>query len=427
MHPKIFSKRFVPIFSIQLHFAWIVLLVVIVGSLGRPQETAALPLKRDEPQETLVGIDVLAQRGFDILQGKRVGLITNQTGINREGRSTIDILFNAPGVKLVSLYSPEHGIRGTEEREGIPDTIDIRTGLPVYSLYGKVRRPTEEMLQNVDVLIYDIQDVGARYYTYTTTMAYAMEEAARRRIPFVILDRPNPIRGDIVEGDMLVDSLRSFVGYFSIPARYGLTIGELARYYNDVGHIGADLIIIPMKGWKRSMWFDETKLPWVNPSPNIRTLTQAILYSSLCPLEATNLSVGRGTDMPFEVYGAPYLNGKALADSMNASYFAGAHFYPIEFTPAASTFKGEKCYGVRIEVTNRNIIRPAEILVKLAQAIHKQSSTWEYHSPGFERLLGSPTLIHALDQNECPCTTIAKFQERDEEFMKTREKYLLYK
>jgi len=174
MHPKIFSKRFVPIFSIQLHFAWIVLLVVIVGSLGRPQETAALPFKRDEPQETLVGIDVLAQRGFDILQGKRVGLITNQTGISREGRSTIDILFNAPGVKLVSLYSPEHGIRGTEEREGIPDTVDIRTGLPVYSLYGKVRRPTEEMLQNVDVLIYDIQDVGARYYTYTTTMAYAM-------------------------------------------------------------------------------------------------------------------------------------------------------------------------------------------------------------------------------------------------------------
>lgn len=377
-------------------------------------------------RNTLSGIDVLEKRGFDVLRGKRVGLITNQTGIARDGRSTIDVLFNAPGMKLIALFSPEHGIRGVEDREGISDTIDVHTGIPVYSLYGKVRRPTDAMLKHIDALVYDIQDVGSRYYTYISTMGYCLEEAARHHIPFVILDRPNPVRGDIVEGDLSVDSLRSFTSYYPIPTRYGLTVGELARYYNDEGRVRADLIVVPCENYRRSDWYDATGLRWVNQSPNIRNLTEALLYSGLCPLEATNLSVGRGTDMPFEVYGAPYLDGKALADTMNAVYFAGAHFYPIEFTPRSSEYRGKKCSGIRIEVTNRDIIRPTDIFIKLAHAVHAQTPGWEYHNRGFATLTGSSFFIDALDRNDCPCTSIEKFREGTEKFVKTREKYLLY-
>ena len=295
----------------------------------------------------LTGLDVVARDRFEPFQGKRVGLITNHTGIDRKRRRNIDLFAEAPGVELAAILSPEHGLAGRLDQARIADSADTATGTPVYSLYqGDRRRPTAEMLRGIDVLVFDIQDVGARFYTYVTTMAYAMEEAARRDIPFYVLDRPNPVTGLAVEGPMLDEAYRSFIGYFPMPVRHGMTVGELARMFNQERKIGAELTVIAMEGWARTDWFDETGLPWVDPSPNIRTLEQALLYPGIALLEGLpNYSVGRGTSTPFEFVGADWMDGEAIAAFLNGRNLAGVRFYPAERTPTASRFAGKPISG----------------------------------------------------------------------------------
>src|SRR5437764_222581 len=299
--------------------------------------------------EVLNGIDVLERDGFKELQGLRVGLITNHTGRDRAGRQTIDVLRGAPGVKLTALFSPEHGIRGQAD-EKVSDTVDEKTGLPIYSLYGETRRPRPEQLKNLDALVYDIQDVGARFYTYISTLGYALEEAAKARIPVFVLDRPNPIGGMDVEGPVADADKLSFTAYHTIPVRHGMTVGELAQLYNEQRKIGCDLHIVRMENWRRAMWFDAPGQVWVNPSPNMRSLTEATLYPGVGLLETTNLSVGRGTDTPFELVGAPWLDAQKLAAYLNGRALAGVRFVPARFTPRASAFKGEECGGINLIV-----------------------------------------------------------------------------
>jgi uncharacterized protein YbbC (DUF1343 family)/CubicO group peptidase (beta-lactamase class C family) len=308
--------------------------------------------------EVLNGIDVLRAEGFERLRGRSVGLVTNHTGIARDGASTIDLLARAPGVKLLALFSPEHGIRGDLD-EAVPESRDERTGLPVYSLYGRTERPTDQMLAGIDTIVFDIQDAGVRFYTYETTMAYVMEEAAKRKIRMVVLDRVNPIDGFTIEGPALDAALRSFVGYFPLPVRHGLTMGELARLFNAENRIGADLTVVPVEGWRRDRWFDQTGLPWVNWSPNLRNMNAAALYPGVALVEGTNVSVGRGTDTPFEQFGAPWMDGVKLAAALNARRIPGVGFYPTSFTPSAGAFKGERCSGVFVLVTDRTALRTA--------------------------------------------------------------------
>ena len=301
---------------------------------------------------TLTGIDVLEAQKFALLMGKRVGLITNQTGVDRQGRSTIDLLAHAPGVKLVALFSPEHGIRGTAD-ERVASAKDEATGLPVYSLYGETLRPTDAMLAGIDALVFDIQDAGVRFYTYITTMGYAMEAAAAHHIAFFVLDRPDPLTGEGLEGPMLDPDRVNFVGYFPMPVKMGMTLGEMAKMFNAEKKIGCDLHVVRMKNWRRKMWFDETGLPWVNPSPNLRSLTENILYPGLEILQAGGVSVGRGTDRPFELVGAPWIHGEELATELNRRAIPSVGFEPAKFTPAAGLFKGEVCEGVKITLTSR--------------------------------------------------------------------------
>ncbi|PYS72181.1 MAG: hypothetical protein DMF73_08955, partial [Acidobacteria bacterium] len=291
---------------------------------------AAAAIAAPADAQVLTGIDVLERDGFKQLNGLRIGLVTNQTGRDRAGHSTIDALFKAPNLKLVALFSPEHGIRGLAD-EKVSDTKDDQTGLPVYSLYGETRRPKPEQLKDIDALVYDIQDIGARFYTYTATLGYVMEEAAKAKLPLFVLDRPNPINGVDVEGPIADTDKFSFTAYYAIPVRYGMTIGELARFFNEEKHLGADLRVIQIENWRRAMWFDSTGLTWINPSPNMRSLTEAALYPGIGLLETTNVSVGRGTDIPFEVVGAPWIDGPKLAGYLNSRRIPGVRFIPIRF------------------------------------------------------------------------------------------------
>ncbi|HEV3141179.1 MAG TPA: exo-beta-N-acetylmuramidase NamZ domain-containing protein, partial [Vicinamibacterales bacterium] len=320
-------------------------------------EMGARGFSRAVGESVLTGIDVLEANGFAELQGKRVALLTNQTGKDRAGRSTIDILAHAPGVALVALFSPEHGIRGLLD-EKVASSRDEATGLTIHSLYGDTRRPTEAMLAGVDSVVVDLQDIGARFYTYPATMAYVMEEAAKRGIAVVVLDRPNPI-GAAVEGPIQDPAAIGFTGYLPMPIRHGLTIGELARLFNGERKIGAALTVVPMRNWGRTEWFDETGVPWTNPSPNMRNMAAATVYPGIGAIEGTNISVGRGTDTPFEQIGAPWIDGSALAAFLNARAIPGIRFYPVAFTPAAgSKFGGQQCSGVFLIVTDRNVLRP---------------------------------------------------------------------
>ncbi|MDM7923074.1 MAG: DUF1343 domain-containing protein, partial [Pyrinomonadaceae bacterium] len=295
----------------------------------------------------LNGIDILEKSGFKELDGKRVALVTNHTGRNLAGKPTIDVLFEAKNVKLVSMFAPEHGIRGELDTEKIDDTKDEKTGLPVYSLYKDgMRRPKPEQLAGLDAIVYDIQDIGARFYTYTATLKNVMEEAAKAKIPVYVLDRPNPINGVSVEGPLAEEEKLSFIAAHTIPVRYGLTIGELGQMMNTERKIGADVRVIKMEGWRRSMWFDETGQTWVNPSPNMRSLTQATLYPGIGLMETTNVSVGRGTDTPFEHIGAPWLDGRRLAQYLNERNLPGVRFVPVRFRPNASVFKDEDLGGI---------------------------------------------------------------------------------
>ena len=378
----------------------------------------------------LTGIDVLERDGFKQLEGRRVGLITNHTGLNRSGRSTIDVLASAKNLKLVALFSPEHGLRGIEDKN-VGDTRDEKTGLPVHSLYEKDRRrPTTEMLKDIDTLVFDIQDVGARFYTYTTTCGYAMEEAAKNKIKFVVLDRPNPINGYDIEGPVADRELTeqanySVTSYHSIPVRYGMTIGELAMLFNSERKIGADLTVIKMEGWRRADYFDGTALNWVNPSPNMRSLTEAVLYPGIGLLETTNLSVGRGTDTPFEEIGAPWLDGQKLAEALNRAGLPGVRFVPVRFTPKSSKFANEECNGVNILITDRSAFRSVSTGVEIAYHLHRlHSGTWKVDD--YLRLLANRTTLAAVKEGKSPSEIAATWQAGLSDFAVVRKKYLIY-
>jgi uncharacterized protein YbbC (DUF1343 family)/CubicO group peptidase (beta-lactamase class C family) len=381
-----------------------------------------------EPKaEVLTGLDVLAQDNFAALRGKRIGLITNQTGINREGRRNVDLML-AAGIQVTALFSPEHGLEGAEDRPDIASTKDPASGLTVFSLYqGPSRRIEPRMLDHVDALVFDIQDVGARFYTYSCTMLYSMQEAAKRHLPFFVLDRPNPITGVHAEGPMLDADLESFTGCFAIPVRHGMTLGELASLANGQRKLGLDLHVISMRGWDRGDWFDSTSLPWVDPSPNMRSLNAALLYPGIALLEAApNYSVGRGTDSPFELIGADWIRGRELGTFLNGRAIPGVRVYPVRFRPASSNFSGKTIDGVRFVVTNRDEFDSTRLGLEIAFALNKLY-------PGkiaFEQnrfLIGNHEVLRGLKEGTDPRTILETMQHSLAVFTEQRERYLLYR
>ncbi|MEJ7578500.1 MAG: exo-beta-N-acetylmuramidase NamZ domain-containing protein [Pyrinomonadaceae bacterium] len=379
-----------------------------------------------ESAEVLTGIDVLERENFKRLAGMRIGLVTNHTGRNRAGKATIDVLREATNVKLLALFSPEHGIRGAAD-EKVSDSKDERTGLPIYSLYGETRRPKAEQLKDLDALVFDIQDIGARFYTYISTLGYVMEEAAKLKLPVFVLDRPNPIGGTDVEGAIADADKLSFTAYHTIPVRHGMTIGELARLFNTERKINCDLRVVEMQGWRRAMWFDQTNLTWVNPSPNMRSLTEATLYPGIGLLETTNLSVGRGTDTPFEVVGAPYLDGQKLADALNKRNLAGVRFVPVRFTPRASVFKDVECGGINIIITDRAQFKPVLTGIEIATALRKLYPA-EWKVDDYSRLLVNAETLSRLKRGDAAETIAGSWNNAAfNEFQRARERALLYK
>lgn len=393
----------------------------------RAAERRQTPANRTPISATVFnGIDVLAKNGFKQLAGKRVGLVTNHTGRDLAGRSTIDILHEADNVELVAIFAPEHGIRGELDTEKIDDTMDAKTGLPVYSLYKDgMRRPKQEQLRGLDAVVYDIQDIGARFYTYTATLKNVMEEAAKAKIPVYVLDRPNPINGVDVEGPLADEDKLAFIAAHTIPVRYGLTIGELGSMMNEERKIGAELHVIEMENWSRSMWFDETGQTWVNPSPNMRSLTQATLYPGIGLLETTNVSVGRGTDTPFEVVGAPWIDGRLLARYLNERKPSGVRFVPVDFTPDASVFKGEKVSGVNIIITDREAFESVRTGFEIAAALRKLYPG-EWQADRYLRLLVNGDMLSRMKRGETPAEMEDAWRKGLEEFMKRRASYLRY-
>jgi len=371
-----------------------------------------------------LGIDNL-EKDFSILANQKVGLITNATGVDSSFSSTIDIL-NA-NAKLTALFAPEHGIRGAASAgDAVGGETDAKTGLPVYSLYGETRRPTDEMLSDVDVLVYDIQDVGCRFYTYISTMQYAMQAAAGKNIPFIVLDRPNPLNGNTVQGDILEDGFESFVGITHIPQRYGLTSGELAQYMNTEDKIGCDLTVIKMSNWKRDMYYEDTGLTcWVLPSPNMPTVDTAEVYPGTCIFEGTNVSEGRGTTKPFEIIGAPWIDAQALADRMNGLGLNGVHFRATSFTPSASKFSGESCNGVEVHVTDRSVYDSVLSGMTLMYTIRElyPDDFRVLDSGQFERLSGTD----AIKNGTCSLEDLkTKCESDSKSFKAASAKYYLY-
>jgi len=381
---------------------------------------------RDQPRPgVLTGIDVLWREGFETLHGRRVGLITNHTGVDRQGTSTIALLHQAKGVRLVAIFSPEHGLAGNLDTAGIPDGSDPSSGLPVFSLYGGTKRPTDKMLQGIDTLVYDIQDVGARFYTYTSTMGNAMQEAARRRIHFVVLDRPNPIGGMEVDGPMLDHGRESFVAFHPLPIRHGMTVGELALMFRRELCPDLDLAVVRMEGWRRDAFFDATGLKWINPSPNLRSLTEALLYPGICPLESTNLSVGRGTPTPFEVIGAPWLDGRRLQQLLAAAALPGVEFRAVKFVPASNKFVRQECGGIRITITDRASLRPIHVGLEIARQL-RLLYPGDWTAAGYEDLLGNHAVYETLCAGKSVAEMEALYRPGLEKFLERRERFLLY-
>ena len=371
------------------------------------------------------GLDVLARQNFAPLAGYSVGFVTNQTGRDVQGRRAIDLLAAAPGVRLTAIFSPEHGLGGDVDAD-VPHGRDPITGVPVWSLYGSVKRPTSAMLKDVTLLLFDIQDVGARYYTYLTTLVYVMEEAAKLRIPVLVLDRPNPITGRYVEGPLMDLDLASFTAPHPIPVRTGMTIGEFGRMAAAERRIPVALTVIPLEGWERRHWYDETGLPWVNPSPNIRSVTQALLYSGIGLLEATNLSVGRGTDMPFEVVGAPWIEPNGLAGALNELRLAGVRFEPVIFTPTADVYARVACGGVRLVVTDREAIRPVMVGLSVGRVLRERYRD-QFRPEGIQNLLVNRSTMWAFLRGE-PLPRVAAWAEMARtSFLNRRASYLIYR
>ena len=379
------------------------------------------------------GIDELEARNFDALRvpgvaTPKVGLVTNQTGIDSHGRRTIDVLAHERDLQLSAIFSPEHGVQGTSDSTDIGNTKDGATGVTVYSVYGDSdakRRPPLDVLRKLDVLVFDIQDAGVRFYTYETTLGYFLEAAATLAKPIVVLDRPNPITGAYVQGPVSDNGQTSFVNYYAVPVRHGMTIGELAKLYNSERHINANLTVVPMKGWMRGDWFDSTSQLWVNPSPNLRDLNQATLYPAVALIEATNVSVGRGTDTPFEVIGAPWVSAKRLAAYLNERNIAGVRFVPITFTPASGPYARRDCEGVNIMVTNRETLDAPELGLELAAALHNAAPTG-FDIGRMKPLLANQAAFTALQAGQDPRRIADDWRDGVEQFMQIRKKYLIY-
>lgn len=374
----------------------------------------------------LLGIDVLRKNGFQEVRNSRVALITNHTGLDSRGHRTVDILHRAKIVDLVCILSPEHGFEGLAEHgKGIEDGRDDRTGVPIYSLYGDSRRPTDGMLKGVNTLVFDIQDVGTRFYTYITTMAMAMEEAAARGIRFVVLDRPNPIRGDKRSGDVLDDKTRRFTGYLPLPTRHGLTMGEIATWLNQKRSLQANLTVVKMENWKRNYWHEQTRQEFVPPSPNIPNVMSALLYSGIGAFEATNLSVGRGTERPFEVIGAPWVNEVKLCAALRQKNLPGVVFQHTEFVPSKDLYQGKKCKGVRILVTNRNSVDPFQIFLE-AFVILMDNPAFEMDWEEVRIVTGSRRLEEMVKTNGKMSDLNAEYQTALKAFNEEIRPLLLY-
>lgn len=385
-----------------------------------------------------VGADLLLEKHSDMIRGKRVGLVTNHSAVLADGRHLADALHERSDVRLVALFGPEHGIRGDAPAGAkIQHGVDEKTGVPAYSLYGKDYKPTEEMLKEVDVLMYDIQDVGARFYTYISTLSYAMEAAAEKGIPFLVLDRPNPIRGTWVEGFVREDSLRSFVGLHPIPVAHGMTVGELATMYNEEGWlkngVKAMLTVVTMEGWNRKMWFEETGLSWTRPSPNIKTPTTAALYPGTCFIEGTNLSEGRGTERPFEYIGAPFVDGSRLAAELNGKRLPGVRFDTVRFTPREipnvvgnPKHKGNECGGIAIVLTDRNVYEPVKtgiFILAAAKKLFEKDFQWR---GSINRLTGTFRVRQSISEGVPAEEIVKEWAPEVEKFKLVRAKYLLY-
>jgi uncharacterized protein YbbC (DUF1343 family)/CubicO group peptidase (beta-lactamase class C family) len=376
-----------------------------------------------EPVRT--GLDVLARQNFAPLAGYSVGLVTNQTGRDASGRRAIDLLAAAPGVRLTAIFSPEHGLSGDANTD-VPHGRDPVTGVPVWSLYGPVKRPSATMLKDVTLLLFDIQDVGVRYYTYLTTLVYVMEEAARHRIPVVVLDRPNPITGRYVEGPLMDVDLASFTAPHPIPVRTGMTIGEFGRMAAAERKIPVSLTVIQLENWERSRWYDETALPWINPSPNIRSVTQALLYSGIGLLEATNLSVGRGTEAPFEVVGAPWIEPHGLALALNELRLPGVQFEAVTFTPTNDVYARTACGGVRLLVTDREAIRPVTVGLSVARVLRERHRD-QFRPEPIQNLLVNRSTIWAFLRGEPLPRVMAWAEMNRTSFLNRRASYLIYR
>lgn len=371
--------------------------------------------------EVRQGVDILRASGFDALRGKRVGLLTNQTGRSHDGLTTIDLLAEADGVKLAALFSPEHGIRG-ELDDKVPSSRDAKTGLVIHSLYGETRRPTETMLAGLDVIVIDLQDVGARFYTYATSMAYMLEAAAAQKLPVIVLDRINPIDGVSVEGPSLDPSELSFTAYQPMPIRHGLTIGELARFFNK--KIAAALTVVPVQGWDRRSSFDESGLGWVNPSPNLRNLVSTSFYPGVATIEGANVSVGRGTDTPFQLIGAPWIDATALARELNSRNIAGLRVYPISFTPTSSKFAGELCHGVFFVVTERAAFKPVRLGAELAHALHRLYPR-DFELDRIAKLFGRQ-IVEQLRSGLSVDAIVDTWRASENEWRRSRREWLIY-
>jgi len=396
----------------------------VPGALAPLPRRPERPVADHVPARVLEGIDVLARENFAPLKGLRVGLITNPTGQDAQRRSTIDLLRNAPGVELKMLFGPEHGLYGGSD-DAVRDSVDARTGLPAISLYGDRRAPTPEQLQQLDALVFDIQDVGCRFYTFTSTLGLCMEAANAVGLKFFVLDRVDPINGLMIDGPVR-SGPSSFVAYYPEPLRYGLTEGELATMHKARLHLDKlDLTVIKLQGWDRGEWFDQTGLPWINPSPNLRSLTGAMLYPGVGLLETCRLSVGRGTDTPFELIGAPYIDDLKLAEAMNAERLPGVRFLPIRFTPSASVFKNEPCGGINIILTDRERCRVVDIGILAAKILHRWYPE-QFQLRNMETLLVDEPTLQAIQDDKSLAEIRALWAEKTQEFKTEREKYILY-
>ena len=379
------------------------------------------------------GIDVLEAHDFrdlhpDPSKPVRIGLVTNQTGVDARGARTVDVLAHVPGIALKAIFSPEHGVTGTLDTTAIGDSRDASTGVPIYSVYGDTdakRRPTAEELAGVDEIVFDVQDAGVRYYTYESTLGYFLEAAAKSGKEMFVLDRPDPLGGSYVQGPMADPGSESFVSYWQTPVRHGMTMGELARLFNDERSIGAKLTVVAMEGWMRGDWFDSTGVAWINPSPNLRNLTEATLYTGIGMIEATNISVGRGTDTPFEVVGAPWINGRDLAVYLNAREIDGVRFVPVKFTPAAAVYANQKCGGVNLVVTGRDSLDGPELGLEIAAALQHLYPE-DFKIAGLDVLMRNKAALGALATGEDPRRIAEDWQEAANGFLEKRQKYLLY-